>query len=221
MPFTHNLKCSFVFKLLVSQHKIGLFFSKGGKSVISSLLSVFEFLTIKLVRILIGGIRRQRWHAWNGTWCLRAVWLVWEKVRFEKGLVRRSSWEGAARPLASREEPQNPCYVHIFDRLAARCISTSGSAERHARFGLLDSLLRGQMRGQTWRRSAAELTTALLRAEIALDTQWQISVSLLLTWSAPHHSAKSRIANTTQHQRQHPKELCRWRDEATLIADRN
>lgn len=54
--------------------KIGLFFSKGGRSVISSLvLSVFEFLTIKSDRILIGGLRRECWHAWNGTSCLRAV----------------------------------------------------------------------------------------------------------------------------------------------------
>lgn len=64
VPFTHNLKCSLFSSCWSANTKIGLFFSKGGKSVSSSLLlSVFEFLTIKSDRILIGGLRRERWHA--------------------------------------------------------------------------------------------------------------------------------------------------------------
>lgn len=39
-----------------------------------------------------------------------------------KGLLRHSSWGCAVHPLAYREDPQTPSYVHISDRLAAHSV---------------------------------------------------------------------------------------------------
>lgn len=111
-------KCSFVFRLL-SQHTNQSFIVSAFNTSRAERKGQDTFA--RLGSNVNKWIRGVQWQAWNGTSRQRAVWIVQEKVRFH-----RDYWSTAAgsaiHPLASKEDPQTPSYVHITDRLAACCV---------------------------------------------------------------------------------------------------
>lgn len=165
-------------------------------------------------------IRRVRWQAWNGTSCRRAVRIVQEKVRFHRdywgtaagvscspaGFLGRStnsflcSYHGQISSSLCVWRGVYICVVcGAFLRQRAECSTHFGLSTVA---GLSDNRLQGRKVkwgvGECSGNAASDFCRNTIyhwatvnEWVIALDSGWQISVWLFLTWSLPLCSAAS------------------------------